>query len=196
MPDTGTRGQNELMRQFWSQRDRQALIIDERWNGGGNLADRFVELLNRPVSHYWALRYGTDRVWPFDAHYGPKCMLINGLAGSGGDQFAYLFRERGLGALIGTRTLGGLVSILRSFTLIDGSRIIAPALGFYVADGTWAIEGHGVDPDIEVVDDPARMVGGGDPQLDAAIDHMSAELRRNPYRPPTRPPYPDRSGRP
>jgi tricorn protease len=194
VPDTGGHGQNELMRQFWSQRHKEALIIDERWNSGGNIPNRLVELLNRPVSNYWAHRYGEDEVWPPDAHHGPKCMLINGLAGSGGDHFPHLFRERGLGKLIGTRTTGGLVSVRRRFTLIDGSRVIAPAKGFYEEDGTWAIEGHGVDPDIMVIDDPALMVGGRDPQLEAAIDHIIAEIRRNPQRPPTRPQYPDRSG--
>lgn len=158
IPDTGVRGQNELVRQFWGH------------------------------------RYGEDQVWPTDAHHGPKCMLINGLAGSGGDHFPYIFRERGLGKLIGTRTQGGVVAVRRRFTLIDGSRIIAPARGFYEKDGTWGIEGHGVDPDIEVMDDPALMVDGGDPQLDAAIDHMIDEIRRNPYRPPARPKFPDRSG--
>lgn len=194
VPDTGGRGQNELVRQFWGQRDKEALIIDERWNTGGNNPDRLVELLNRPVSFYWAHRYGEDQVWPTDAHHGPKCMLINGLAGSGGDLFPYLFRERRLGKLIGTRTKGGVVAVRRRFTLIDGSRIIAPARGVYEKDGTWGIEGHGVEPDIEVIDDPALMVDGGDPQLDAAIDHMIEEIRRNPYRPPARPKFPDRSG--
>ncbi len=194
VPDTGRNGQNDLFRQFYGQRDKQALIIDERWNGGGQIPTRFIELLNRPITNYWARRDGRDWPWPFDAHFGPKCMLINGLAGSGGDCFPYYFRATGLGKLIGMRTWGGLVGISGNPRLIDGGGITAPTFAFYETDGTWGVEGHGVDPDIEVIDDPALMVDGADPQLDAAIEHMLAEIKRNPYTPPERPPYPDRSG--
>jgi tricorn protease len=121
-------------------------------------------------------------------------MLINGLSGSGGDYFPFWFREAGLGKLIGMRTWGGLVGMSGNPALIDGGYTSAPTFAFFEKDGTWGIEGHGVDPDIEVVDDPARMVGGKDPQLDAAIDHMMDELSRNPYKAPQRPKYPDRSG--
>ena len=121
-------------------------------------------------------------------------MLINGLAGSGGDMFPYLFRQAGLGKLIGTRTWGGLVGISGNPGLIDGGYGAVPTFGFYERDGTWGIEGHGVDPDIEVIDDPALMVDGGDPQLDAAIAHMLREIKQHPYAPPARPKSPDRSG--
>ncbi|MDX1502183.1 MAG: PDZ domain-containing protein [Thermoanaerobaculia bacterium] len=194
VPNTGVSGQDELVRQFFGQLHKPALIIDERWNGGGQIPTRFIELLNRPVANYWSLRESDDFVWPPDAHHGPKCMLINGLAGSGGDYFPFWFRESGLGKLIGTRTWGGLVGISGNPPLIDGTRTTAPTFAFYEKDGTWGIEGHGVDPDIEVIDDPARMVGGRDPQLDAAIAHMLEELERNPYLPPTPPAFPDRSG--
>jgi tricorn protease len=195
VPDTSIPGQNELVRQFYGQLDREALIIDERWNGGGQVPTRFVELLNRPIANYWALRdRDEDFPWPPDAHHGPKCMLINGLAGSGGDYFPFWFRAAGVGKLIGRRTWGGLVGISGNPPLIDGGYTSSPTFAFFEKDGTWGIEGHGVDPDIEVVDDPAKMVGGKDPQLDAAIDHMLDELERNPYRPPKRPRYPDRSG--
>ena len=195
VPDTSVPGQNELVRQFYGQVHKDALIIDERWNGGGQVPTRFVELLNRPIANYWALR-DRDEVfpWPPDAHQGPKCMLINGLAGSGGDYFPFWFRAAGVGKLIGMRTWGGLVGISGNPPLIDGAFISAPAFAFFEKDGTWGIEGHGVDPDIEVVDDPAEMVGGKDPQLDAAINHMVDELERNPYKPAKRPKYPDRSG--
>ena len=123
-----------------------------------------------------------------------KTMLINGLAGSGGDYFPFWFREAGLGKLIGTRTWGGLVGITGIPRLLDGTRVTSPAFAFYEKDGTWGIEGHGVDPDIEVIDDPAAMVGGKDPQLDAAIAHMLEELEAHPYEPPGRPAPPDRSG--
>lgn len=194
VPDTGVNGQNELVRQFFGQVERQALIVDERWNGGGQIPTRFVELLNRPIANYWARRDGRDWPWPPDAHQGPKCMLINGLAGSGGDYFPFYFRKVGLGKLIGTRTWGGLVGISGNPELIDGGYTTAPTFAFYETDGTWGIEGHGVDPDIEVIDDPARMVGGKDPQLDAAIALMLEEIEQKGYQPPRRPPYPDRRG--
>jgi tricorn protease len=194
VPNTGGDGQNELFRQFHGQREKPALIIDERWNGGGQIPDRFIELLNRPIFNYWARRYGRDARTPGNGHLGPRCMLINGLAGSGGDAFPAYFKARGLGKLIGTRTWGGLVGISGNPALIDNVFIAVPNIGYYHPDGRWGIEGHGVDPDIEVIDDPARMADGSDPQLDAAIQHMLAEIEMHPYVPPQRPPDPDRSG--
>ncbi|MFN3194158.1 MAG: S41 family peptidase [Aureliella sp.] len=191
--NTGINGQNDLFRQFYSQQEKAALIIDDRWNGGGQIPTRFIELLNRPVTNYWARRDGTDWVWPPDSHQGPKCMLINGLAGSGGDMFPGLFKQMKLGKLIGRRTWGGLVGIQGEPPMIDGSSVTAPSFAYYETDGTWGIEGHGVDPDIEVIDDPAKMVDGGDPQLDAAIAQMLKEIKKYP-KPPKRPAYPDRSG--
>ncbi len=194
VPDTGSRGQRELFRQFYGQMNREALIIDERWNGGGNIADRFVELLNRPIYLHIFERYENDWRVPTLSHQGPKCMMINGEAGSGGDIFPYLFRKAGLGKLIGMRTWGGVIGISRNPSLIDGARLTVPFITFYETDGTLTMEGHGVDPDIEVIDDPALMVDGSDPQLDAAIEHMLEEIEKNPYVPAKRPPYPDRSG--
>jgi tricorn protease len=195
VPDTSIPGQNELVRQFYEQLGKDALIVDERWNAGGQVPTRFVELLNRPIANYWALR-DRDEVypWPPDANQGPKCMLINGLSGSGGDYFPFWFRAAGVGKLIGTRTWGGLVGISGNPALIDGGYTSAPTFAFFKKNGTWGIEGHGVDPDIEVVDDPALMFGGKDPQLDAAIDYMLQEIARNPYKPPKRPEYPNRRG--
>ncbi len=193
VPDTGVNGQNELFRQFYGQIDRKALIIDERWNGGGQIPTRFIELLNRPVTNFWARRDSVDWTWPPDAFHGPKCMLINGLAGSGGDMFPWLFRANGLGKLIGTRTWGGLVGISGNPTLIDGGYTAVPTFGFYETDGTWGVEGHGVDPDIEVIDDPALMVDGGDPQLEAAIELMLQEIPKFRYPVRNRPAAPDRS---
>jgi tricorn protease len=120
-------------------------------------------------------------------------MLINGMAGSGGDMFPALFRQAGLGKLIGMRTWGGLVGISGNPSLIDGAGVTAPTFAYYELDGTWGIEGHGVDPDIRVVDDPAKMTNGGDPQLDAAIELMLTEIASRPYAKPDRPKYPDRS---
>jgi len=194
VPDTGGRGQRELFRQFYGQMNKDALVIDERWNGGGNIADRFIELLNRPIYLHLFERYENDWRVPTLSHQGPKCMLINGESGSGGDIFPYLFRKAGLGKLIGMRTWGGVIGISRNPSLIDGARLTVPFITFYETDGTLTMEGHGVDPDIEIIDDPALMVDGGDPQLDAAIKHMLDEIESNPYVPAKRPPYPDRSG--
>jgi tricorn protease len=194
VPNTGVDGQTDLVRQFQGQYDLKALIIDDRWNGGGQIPNRFIEMLNRPVTNYWSRRDTNPWTWPADAHHGPKAMLINGLAGSGGDMFPWLFKHHGLGKLIGTRTWGGLVGISGNPGLIDGGRVTVPTFGFYETDGTWGIEGHGVDPDIEVIDDPALMRDGGDPQLDAAINHLLEELKTKTFVPVPAPKGPDRSG--
>ena len=194
VPNTGTEGQNDLFRQFYGQAHKDALIIDERWNGGGQIPTRFIELLNRPPTNMWALRYGKDWQWPPDAHWGPKAMLINGLAGSGGDMFPWLFRHNKLGKLIGTRTWGGLVGISGVPPLVDGGAVTVPNFGFYEMDGTWGVEGHGVDPDIEVIADPSKMQDGKDIQLQTAIDHLMEEVKRNPPPKAKRPDDPDRKG--
>lgn len=191
--NTGVPGQNDLFRQYYGQQAKDALIIDDRWNGGGQIPTRFIELMNRPVTNYWAKRDGRDWTWPPDAHHGPKCMLTNGMAGSGGDMFPALFKQAGIGKLIGMRTWGGLVGISGNPSMIDGSGVTAPTFAYYEKDGTWGIEGHGVDPDIEVIDDPAKMVDGKDPQLDAAIKQMKKELKSSAYKKPKRPKYADRS---
>lgn len=194
VPNTGQDGQNDLFRQFYGQIGSQAMIIDERWNGGGQIPTRFIELLNRPRTNYWARRDGKDWGWPPDSHQGPKAMLVNGLAGSGGDMFPWLFKHNKIGKVIGTRTWGGLVGISGNPQFVDGGTITVPTFGFYETDGTWGVEGHGTDPDIVVVDDPALMVNGGDPQLDAAIAHLLEEIQKNGYTPPARPKSPDRKG--
>lgn len=195
VPNTGRDGQSDLVRQYHGQAHMPALVIDERWNGGGQIPDRFIELLNRPVTNYWATRDSKDWRWPIGVHAGPKAMLINGLAGSGGDMFPWLFRHNNLGPLIGTRTWGGLVGISGNPGLIDGGYTAVPTFGFYETDGTWGIEGHGVDPDIEVMDDPGLMLDGGDPQLETAIAVMLEAIANGEGLPPTlRPASPDRSG--
>jgi len=194
VPNTGVDGQTDLVRQYQGQIDKGGLIVDDRWNGGGQIPNRFIEMLNRPVTNYWALRDARPWTNPGDAHHGPKAMLINGLAGSGGDMFPWLFRHHKLGPLVGTRTWGGLVGISGNPGLIDGGRVTVPTFGFYETDGTWGVEGHGVDPDVEVIDDPALMRDGGDPQLDKAIELVLEEIRRNPFVPVPAPKGPDRSG--
>jgi tricorn protease len=194
VPDTGVNGQNELVRQMAGALHAPALLVDERWNGGGQIPTRFIELLDRPLRNKWAVRHGEDWQWPPDGHRGPKAMLMNGWSGSGGDAFPYYFRQSGLGKLIGRRTWGGLVGISGNPQLVDGTSHSVPTFGFYELDGTWGIEGHGVEPDIDVVDDPAALARGEDPQLEAAVRHLLEELERNPPTQPARPASPDRSG--
>lgn len=194
VPDTGFTGRNDFFRQLYGQANMDALIIDERWNGGGFLPTREIEALNRPISNYFGRRWATSMPVPGDSHQGPKCMLINRDAGSGGDMFPYLFKEAGLGKLIGTRTWGGLVGYSGSPTLIDGAVLSIPSFAFIELDGTWGVEGHGVDPDLVVMDDPAKMQNGGDPQLDAAIALMESELQGNAPIPFPRPDDPVRAG--
>ena len=194
VPDTGIRGQNELMRQFLAQQHKDALIIDERWNAGGQIPTRFIELLDRPLTNYWALRQGQDWDWPPTGHRGPKAMLINYSAGSGGDCFPYYFRQSGLGTLIGTRTWGGLVGISSNPQLVDGAEPTVPRFAFFELDGTWGVEGYGVPPDIEVIDDPSKMQNGADPQLYTAVDHLLEELKGWVFDVRARPASADRSG--
>lgn len=194
VPDTGQNGQNELMRQFLGQHHKKALLIDERWNGGGQIPTRFIELLDRFRTNFWAIRHGEDWNWPPLAHIGPKAMLINGWAGSGGDAFPFYFRQYGIGKLIGRRTWGGLVGISGNPALVDGTAQAVPRFAFYELDGTWGIEGHGVEPDIEVIDDPTALAQGGDPQLEAGVAHLLQELETFEFPKKQRPAGPDRSG--
>jgi len=196
VPDTGRSGQNELVRQFTPQRDKEALIIDERFNSGGQIPDRFIELLNRPVYNYWARRDHRDWQTPFVSHTGPKVMLINGWSGSGGDAFPYYFRKAGLGPLVGTRTWGGLIGISGNPQFIDGGTITAPTFGFWNTQGNWEIEGYGVDPDYQLENAPHEMVAGRDPQLEKAVEVILDMLEKHPAPKPRKPQYPDRSDLP
>jgi tricorn protease len=190
--DTGVNGQTQLMRMYRAQFDKQGLIIDERFNSGGQIPDRFIELLQRPISNYWGVRDGKDWQWPPTAHNGAKVMLINPWAGSGGDAFPFYFRQSGLGPLIGTRTWGGLIGYTGVPGLIDGGRVTVPTFGIYSNEGEWMIEGFGVAPDIEVIDDPSLMVDGGDPQLERAIQEVLDMIKRQPPVVPDKPDYPAR----
>ncbi len=195
VPDTSINGQNELVRQFVPQWNKDALIIDERFNSGGQIPDRFIELLNRPIYNYWARRDNRDWQTPSLANNGPKVMLINGWSGSGGDAFPYYFREAGLGPLVGTRTWGGLIGISGNPQPIDGGSITVPTFGMYEEDSQWSVEGYGVDPDYEVENAPDEMVAGRDPQLETAIAVALKQLEKQPPKRPRKPTYPNRSGR-
>lgn len=194
VPDTGQGGQTELVRQYRGQVAREGLIVDERFNSGGQIPDRFVELLNRPLRNYWGVRDGRDWPWPPVSLDGPKAMLINGWSGSGGDCFPYYFKQSNLGPLIGTRTWGGLIGMTGSPPLIDGGSVTVPTFGIFSEEGEWIIEGYGVEPDITVVNNPTAMAHGEDPQLSRAISEVLSQLRARPKRSPAKPAYPDRSG--
>ncbi|HRI16204.1 MAG TPA: PDZ domain-containing protein [Verrucomicrobiota bacterium] len=194
VPDTGQNGQNELVRQWRGQVHLPGMVVDERFNSGGQIPDRFVELLDRPLRNWWGVRDGHDWPWPPAAQQGPKAMLMNGWSGSGGDCFPYYFKQSGLGPLIGQRTWGGLIGITGAPGLVDGGSVTVPTFGIFNLQGDWIIEGYGVDPDIEVVDDPSIMARGGEPQLDRAIEEIVKALARNPPPEPRRPAYPDRRG--
>ena len=185
---TGVDAQNELVRQFMAQWKKDGLIVDERWNSGGQIPDRFIELLNRPILAYWAVRDGDSWRWPPVAHRGPQVMLINGWSGSGGDALPSYFRQAGLGPLIGTRTWGGLIGISGSPPLIDGGNVTVPTFRMYGTKGEWFAEGHGVEPDIEVDDDPSQLAKGTDPQLQRAIKEVMDRIAKAP-KPPARPEY-------
>ncbi|MEZ4941077.1 MAG: PDZ domain-containing protein [Saprospiraceae bacterium] len=187
VPSTGLDGQSELVRMFYAQWNKPGLIIDERFNNGGQIPDRFIELLDRKPLAFWAVRDGKTWQWPPVAHFGPKAMLINGWSGSGGDAFPDYFRKAGLGPLIGTRTWGGLIGISGVPYLIDGGSVTVPTFRMYDPDGTWFLEGHGVDPDIEVPEDPTALAQGKDPQLDRAIQEVLKKVQEMPAAVPPRP---------
>jgi tricorn protease len=188
---TTTGAQNELMRQFMAQWKKDGLIIDERWNSGGQIPDRFIELLHRPTLAYWAVRGAPPQQWPPVAHRGAQVMLINGWSGSGGDAFPFYFRETGIGPLIGTRTWGGLIGVSGSPGLIDGGGVTVPTFRMFDPKGKWFAEGHGVDPDIEVPEDPTQLAKGIDPQLQRAIDEVNQRIAAQP-KAPAQPPYESR----
>jgi tricorn protease len=187
LPNTGAEGNRELFKSFYPQVGKEALIIDDRYNGGGFIPDRMIELLDRPVLNYWARRTVKPVATPAYAHVGPKAMLINGYAASGGDALPYYFRKRGLGTLIGTRTWGGLIGLSGNPNLMDGGSVSAPTFRFFDTEGMWAVEGQGVSPDIEVVDRPDLVAAGQDPSLEAAVKHLLAELAKNPVKRPVVP---------
>ena len=187
VPSTGIDGQNELTRQFNAQWDKKALVIDERFNDGGQIPDRFIEILNRDPLAFWAIRDGSDWPWPPFANFGPKVMLINGWSGSGGDAFPDYFRRKKLGPLIGARTWGGLIGISGVPPLVDGGGVTVPTFRMYNPDGTWFKEGHGVEPDIAVPEDLGMMAKGKDPQLQRGIEEIKNLLKTKGYKQPARP---------
>jgi len=189
MSNTSSRGQLELVRMYYGQLDKQGFIIDERFNGGGQLADRFLELMQRPVVYnlYW--RHGKYHQYPIKANTGPMGMLINGWAGSGGDALPWAFQELKAGPIVGERTLGILVGPATGHQLIDGGGITVPGARLYDNDGHWFWEGEGVQPDFPVWDDPNIILDGRDPQMEKVVEEVLKNLETNPPRhtpPPAR----------
>jgi tricorn protease len=173
--------------------DKEALIIDERYNGGGFIPDRMADLLDRHTLVYWHQNGLQPGKSPAIANDGPKVMLINGYSSSGGDAFPYFFKKLGLGKLIGTRTWGGLVGISGNARLVDGGYISVPRFGVFDKDEGWIIEGIGVYPDIEVVERPEQMAQGIDPCIEKAVDVLLQELKEKPVKKVVAPASPDRS---
>ena len=191
IPDMGAAGIREFIKFYYPQIRKEALVVDVRGNGGGNISQMLIQRLYRPL-----LGTGFDRVsdytgtYPNETFYGPKICLINETSASDGDIFPYMFRQAGLGPLIGKRTWGGVVGISGRGPLLDGGTVFVPEYATGSAEGKYVIEGHGVDPDIEVENDPASVISGRDPQLERGIAEVMKALESNPKKLPPRPPDP------
>jgi tricorn protease len=194
VPDTSVSGNRELYKGFYAFRNKDALIIDERYNGGGFIPDVMVGLLSRTIVSYWGRRGLIPNQTPGVAHVGPKAMLINHYAASGGDAFPYYFRKLNLGTLIGTTTWGGLVGMSGNARLVDGGYLAVPTFGIISTEGEWAVEGLGIPPDVEVWDRPELVAKGQDPSLEKAVEVLLKELAENPPKKVKKPGEPDRSG--
>ncbi len=198
LPNTGFGGYSYFNRYFFAQKHKQGAVIDERWNGGGLIADYIVDLLSRELLGYFNNPVGDRQPWtaPNAALWGPKVMIINDAAGSGGDMLPYMFRLKGIGPLVGTRTWGGLVGIWDVPPLIDGGFITAPRGGFFNLEGEWDVENIGVPPDVEVEMEPRLVAEGRDPQLERAVEVALQLLEEQRVQLLKQPPDPVRVKRP
>ncbi len=176
MPNTAGAGYEFFTRYFFSQLDKDGVIIDERFNGGGHIADFVVDMLDRPLVNYWTNRSGSFEQSPTATVLGPKVMLINESAGSGGDWLPFAFKKRNIGTIVGTRTWGGLVGISGMPELLDGGAVTVPNWAFFNPDGSWGVENYGVAPDVYVQQTPKDVIAGKDPQLDKAIQIINQQL--------------------
>ena len=191
LPDTAGAGYSNFNRYYFAQVGKEAAIIDERFNEGGQLADYVIDHLRRPIMSKVMTREGADWSSPSGAIYGPKVMIINEEAGSGGDAMPWYFRKAGIGPLVGKRTWGGLVGIGGYPRLMDGGYVTAPHLALYGLEGDWEVENRGIPPDYEVDMDPAAVRQGRDPQLEKAVEVVLQLLKERPLPRHPRPPYPD-----
>ena len=179
VPNTGGGGFTSFNRYYFSQQDKKGVIIDERNNGGGSAADYMIDIMSRELFGYFNSKANDNRPWttPMAGIWGPKVMLINERAGSGGDLLPYMFKAKNIGPLVGTRTWGGLVGTWDTPRFIDGGRMVAPRGGFFDVDGEWAVEGEGISPDIQVIQDPKSTSQGNDPQLERAVEEAMRLLK-------------------
>ena len=191
MPDTAFGGFTSFNRYFFAQVGKEAAIIDERFNHGGELATDIIEYLRRPLMSMATSRDGADVAQPQGAIFGPKVMITNEFAGSGGDAMPWYFRRFGVGKLIGTRTWGGLVGIGGTPGLMDGGNVTAPNIAIWNPEGTYDVENRGIEPDIVVQQDPKAVREGHDPQLEKAVAVVMEELEKNPAPEIKRPAYPN-----
>ena len=189
LPDTGQGGFTNFNRYYFAQTDKQGAIIDERFNGGGQMADYIIEVLGRKIIGYWAGRYGATEHTPSAGIYGPKVMIANEQSGSGGDALPWMFKHNQLGPLVGKRTWGGLVGIGGIPVLMDGGHVTSPSVGFFSPAGQWDVENHGVDPDVPVEQDPKAVAAGHDPQHEAAVALAMQKLKDGGD--PAHPPFPN-----
>jgi len=194
VPNTAVEGNRELHRGMYAYNEKEALIIDDRYNGGGFIPDVMTDLLNRKTLSYWYRNGLAPNKTPGISHNGPKVMLTNGYSSSGGDAFPYYFRKKGLGTIIGTRTWGGLVGLSGNAGLVDGGGIEVPQFGVFDENEQWIVEGTGVSPDIEVVDRPEQLAKGIDPCIEKAVEVLLKQLKENPVKKVNPPAAPDRSG--
>jgi tricorn protease len=191
MPNTGGSGYTNFNRYFYSQLDKQGLVLDERWNGGGYIADYIVDILKRFPLSGAVERDSKPMRDPAGAIFGPKVMLINQNAGSGGDAMPWYFRKAGLGKLVGTRTWGGLVGIGNYPSLLDGGGVMAPRWAIYGVNGDWEVENKGIAPDVEVDLTPKEVADGHDKQLEMGVQVVLDELKATPVPDIKIPPYPN-----
>lgn len=184
LPNTAEAGYEYFNRYYFAQQNKAGVILDERFNGGGYIADYFVDILNRKLRGYFNNVSGDRKPWtePLTGILGPKVMIINEMAGSGGDMLPYMFRQMKIGPLVGTKTWGGLVGIWDTPDLIDGGYITAPRGGFFDLNGKWDVENVGVAPDIEVEMIPEQVINGHDPQLEKAVEEALRLLKENPVK--------------
>ena len=191
LPDTGQGGLTEFTRYYFAQTHKQGAVIDERFNGGGQAADYIINVMNRPLQGWWSPRYGAIYRTPAAQIFGPKVMIINEFAGSGGDMMPWMFRSNKVGTLVGKRTWGGLVGISQYPPLMDGGNVTAPNFGFFNPAGQWDVENKGTPADVEVDQDPKLVHEGHDPQLEKAVEVALQQMKSNPVPQPVRPPYPN-----
>ena len=191
VPDTAVGGYTNFNRFYFAQVGKQAAVIDERYNHGGEIADYIINMLKRPLLNCDITREGGEFCSPLAQIYGPKTMIINEMSGSGGDALPWMFKQEKVGPLVGTRTWGGLVGIYGYPQLMDGGSVTAPRVAIFGLHGEWEVENHGIAPDIEVENDPASVAAGHDPQLEKAVQVTLEALKAHPVVIPEHPPYPN-----